>query len=80
MGLGAFSGWSAALLLALGASLAHATEAPAEVDAAVKPNAPPRFTRMVAVDPSGDFNLNEGKWVLKVGRETRVTMFARSRR
>jgi hypothetical protein len=77
MGLVALSRWSAALLLGLGAHWAHATEGPVESDAAAKPNAPPRFTQMVAVDPSGDFNLNEGKLVLKVGRETRVTIFAR---
>jgi hypothetical protein len=68
--------WSAAFLLGFGASTAHATEGPPGVAPEEKPNAPPRFTRLIGIEPSGDFEFTQGASLLKVGRKTRVTLGA----
>jgi hypothetical protein len=70
------SSWSVALLFGLAVSVAHAAEAPVEPEAQSKPNAPPRFNGLTAVEPSGDFEFNQGESVLKVGREARVSAAA----
>jgi hypothetical protein len=65
--VGAFvpSSWSVALLFGLAVSVAHATEAPVEPETQSKPNAPPRFDGLTKIEPSGDFEFNQGESVLK---------------
>jgi len=76
LGLLAPSRWFAALVLALGASSARASEAPPTPDADAKPNAPPKFVAFLAIEPEVAIQFSGGEYVLKCGRETRVRMRA----
>jgi hypothetical protein len=70
------SRWLVTLLLSLAASAAHATEAPAARDPQQKPNAPPRFSGRLGIEPTGDFEFTQGTSLLKVGRKTSVAIGA----
>jgi len=74
VGLAVSARWS--VVLALVASVARATEAPAEHGAETTPNAPPKFASFVHIEPEIDFRFSEGEYLLKRGRETRVKMNA----